>query len=94
MVMLPSGPGRIVLGVLLTALSIQLLPSQISTGTIVGTVTDPTGAVIPIVEVTAANVATGVSRSAKTDGAGAYVIPFSRLGCTGSRPRPRDSNRR
>lgn len=44
-------------------------------GAIVGTVTDPSGAVIPSARITAANVATGVSRSTVTSGAGTYTIP-------------------
>src|SRR5580700_4824543 len=44
-------------------------------GAIVGTVTDPSGAVIPNARITAANVATGVSQSTVTSGAGTYTIP-------------------
>src|SRR5690349_2651657 len=44
-------------------------------GAIVGTVTDPSGAVIPNAKITAANVATGVSQSTITSGAGTYTIP-------------------
>ena len=44
-------------------------------GAIVGTVADPSGAVIPNARITAANVATGVSQSTVTSGAGTYTIP-------------------
>ncbi len=44
-------------------------------GTIRGVVQDPSGAVVPGASVVAKNVATGQSRSAKTDANGAYVIP-------------------
>jgi hypothetical protein len=51
------------------------LAAQIgSTGTIKGTVTDPTGAVIPNATVIAANVATGVETRRETTAAGLYVI--------------------
>ncbi len=48
---------------------------QAETGQITGTVTDPTGAVVPNVTVTAKNTATGVSRATTTSTAGVYVIP-------------------
>jgi hypothetical protein len=47
-------------------------------GTIVGTVTDPSGAVVPSAEVTVTESATGYSRTAQTDSAGNYVIPSLR----------------
>src|ERR1700683_1701084 len=46
-----------------------------ATGTIGGTVTDPTGAVIPGAKITAKRVETGVSQSTVTGGAGTYTIP-------------------
>ena len=46
-----------------------------STGAIVGTVTDPSGAVIPGAKVTATRVDTGVSQSTVTGGTGNYTIP-------------------
>ena len=42
---------------------------------ILGTVTDSSGGVIPGVEVTVTNLATGVSRAAVTDDAGHYSVP-------------------
>jgi hypothetical protein len=44
-------------------------------GAITGTVTDPTGAVVPGVKVTATRVETGVSQSTVTTSAGTYTIP-------------------
>ena len=44
-------------------------------GAITGTVTDPSGAVIPGVKVTATRVETGVSQFTVTSGAGTYTIP-------------------
>lgn len=46
-----------------------------STGTIAGTITDPTGAVIPGVQVTAHGNGTGIDRTVNTDSAGTYTIP-------------------
>ncbi len=46
--------------------------------TIVGTVTDPSGAVVPGAEVTATEVGTGYARTAKTNPEGYYVIPSLR----------------
>ena len=56
---------------LLTAVT---APSQTGSGTIQGTVTDPTGAVIPNAAVTARNVATGVVTARVTTAAGLYVL--------------------
>lgn len=46
--------------------------AQATTGSIVGTVTDPTQAVIPNAAVTVTNVSTSVARSTKTDASGHY----------------------
>ena len=48
--------------------------------TIVGTVTDPSGAVIPNVEVTIANRDTQVSHTFRTNDAGQYVAPDLPIG--------------
>ena len=48
--------------------------SQTFRGTILGTVTDPNGAVIPEASVMAKNVATGIERSTITDSGGNYTI--------------------
>jgi Carboxypeptidase regulatory-like domain len=65
---------RLVLGVLfsLTGLAMCTFGQQ---ATIVGTVTDPSGAVIPNVEVTIANRDTQVSHTLRTNDAGQYVAP-------------------
>lgn len=54
-----------------------LLPAnaQSNKGTIVGTVTDPNGAVVKDAKVTATNTATGESRDATTSEDGTYAIP-------------------
>lgn len=46
-----------------------------STATLTGTVSDPTGAVLPGAQVTVHSLATGADRTITTDGAGLYAIP-------------------
>ena len=48
--------------------------SQAATASVTGTVTDPTGAVVPGAEVTITNQATGAIRTASTDAVGKYLI--------------------
>ena len=48
--------------------------------TIVGTVTDPAGAAVPNVNVTATNLESGVARSIETNAAGQYVVPDLNIG--------------
>jgi hypothetical protein len=53
----------------------QSLPAQTaSTGALAGTLTDPTGAVVPNVTVTVTSIDTGQSRTATTDAAGTYKV--------------------
>jgi hypothetical protein len=54
--------------------------AQLGTGTILGTVKDATGAVLPGVSVTLRNVDTGATRTAVTSEAGAYRIPALTVG--------------
>lgn len=49
--------------------------AQVLYGSIVGTLTDQTGAVVPKAAVTVTNTSTGLSRQATTDDAGYYSIP-------------------
>src|SRR5215470_14663519 len=56
------------------ACAVPLL-SQEAGGTIVGTVTDPSGAAVANASVTIKNVATGVERSAETNADGLYTAP-------------------
>src|SRR5271167_1948315 len=44
-------------------------------GTLVGTITDPTGAIVANAKVTATESGTGATRAAIADTGGAYVIP-------------------
>ncbi len=63
----------------LALVSILLLPlasAQDARGTIVGRVTDSTGANVPNVEVRATNVATGVVASNRSNESGNYAIPY------------------
>jgi hypothetical protein len=61
----------------LLLISSRLL-AQETTGTLQGTVTDPSGAVSPGVSIVATNLATNVSREAKSDASGLYSIPSRR----------------
>lgn len=62
-------------GVIALAFAIAgLLPAQVDKGTITGMVTDPSGAVVPETQVTALNVATGVSHKAVTNASGLYSV--------------------
>ncbi len=53
---------------------------QVTTGSITGTVTDGTGAVLPGATVTVQNEETGVTRTVKSDNAGRYSAPSLSLG--------------
>lgn len=55
-------------------LSAGLLTAQTFRGTILGTVTDATGAVIPGAKVTVKNVATGLERNATSSADGSYTV--------------------
>src|SRR2546428_5467704 len=59
---------------LLLPMLVQRLNAQVLYGTVVGTVTDQTGAVVPGATVTITNVATGQAREGITDAAGYYTI--------------------
>ncbi len=54
--------------------------AQTVTATITGTVTDPSGAVVPGAHIVAHNVDTGVDSQAKSDSAGLYRVPFLPIG--------------
>ncbi len=56
------------------------LAAQTFRGNILGTVTDPNGAVVPEATVTAKNVATGIERSTVTDSFGNYSINELQIG--------------
>jgi len=56
------------------------LLAQVTTGTIVGTVTDPSGAAVPRANVAATNIGTGLSRSVECNGEGEYRIELLPVG--------------
>jgi hypothetical protein len=67
---------RVIFGVILVASLIPAsLAAQAVTGTILGTVTDDTGAVLPGVTVTVTHTDTGLVRTAVTDTAGEFTVP-------------------
>src|SRR5437762_6903208 len=51
-----------------------------STGTIQGTVTDPSGAVVPNAQVTAINTGTNTTRVTQSDASGNYLLPAMPIG--------------
>src|SRR5258707_43286 len=63
--------------VLLAAVS---LSAQTFRGTILGTVTDPSGAVVAGAKVTAKNVGTGLERTTDTSADGSYALPELQIG--------------
>ena len=54
--------------------------AQTITGTVNGTVTDPSGAVVPNARITATNVDTGVATPSTTNNDGIYSIRFLQIG--------------
>ena len=58
----------------------HLVSAQVTTGTILGTVSDSTGAVVPGARVTIKSMDTGATRTLTTDAAGRYVAPQLALG--------------
>src|SRR3954454_11872852 len=61
-------------------LGVTYVWAQISTGTIVGVVEDPTGAVIPNTEIPVKQIDTGETRQARTSGSGEFNVPFLHIG--------------
>ncbi len=68
---------RILVFVLLAAVS---LAAQTFRGTILGTVTDPQGAVVAGAKVTVKNVGTGLERTTETSADGSYSVPELQIG--------------
>ena len=65
---------------LVVTLHFSLAWAQTTTGTILGTVTDETGGVLPGVEITLSNTDTGISRAVVTGDEGTYQAPNLSLG--------------
>ena len=63
--------------VLLAAVSVS---AQTFRGTILGTVTDPSGAVVAGAKVTVKNTGTGLERTTETSGDGSYSVPELPIG--------------
>ncbi len=72
--------GRIFIALVAAALLATSGNAQTFRGTILGTVTDKSGAVVPEAKVTARNVDTGLARETLTTGDGSYAIPELPLG--------------
>lgn len=66
--------------VLATYAGTQRAVSQITTATIHGTVTDPSGAVIPNAKIAAINTTTGIETDTTSNGTGFYSIPALQIG--------------
>ncbi len=66
--------------VLLAALGISLTFAQLNRGTLTGVITDPSGAVVPGVKVTATHVETGTSSNTVASEGGSYTIPALQIG--------------
>ncbi|HEV2387533.1 MAG TPA: carboxypeptidase-like regulatory domain-containing protein [Candidatus Acidoferrales bacterium] len=64
---------------LLGALVVAVVPTAVAqtanTGSVVGTVTDPSGALVPGADVTLTNLGTNAVRTAQTDAKGGYTFP-------------------
>jgi Carboxypeptidase regulatory-like domain len=71
---------RYIVSLLVFSLSVASIHAQQTTGSIVGTVKDQAGAVVPAAAVKATNVETGFSRSAPTNGYGEYRIDYLPVG--------------
>jgi outer membrane receptor protein involved in Fe transport len=68
------------IGVLLVLFAAVTLSAQTFRGTILGTVTDPSGAVLAGAKVTVKNTGTGLERTTQTSGDGSYSIPELPIG--------------
>src|SRR5690349_22221203 len=75
-----SGRAGFALAVLLLALLPAPVFAQFDTSTVLGSIKDSTGAVVPGATVTLKNVATGISSTAVSDGEGNYQFLTVRVG--------------
>src|SRR5579864_180800 len=75
-----SGFGRVFLTGLLGLLLASFAYGQHGTGSVTGTVTDPTGAIVPGAGVTLINTATNVQKTTETTGAGNFHFDFVDVG--------------
>src|SRR2546426_680623 len=66
---------RVILAVVLLAITASVAVAQITSATISGTIKDETGGVLPGVDVVIRNVETGLTRSVVTDSSGYFAVP-------------------
>lgn len=71
---------RVSVGLICALLLVGYSWSQVTTGTITGTISDSTGAVLPNATVVLRNTETGISRTVQTDASGRYRAPNLPLG--------------
>lgn len=76
----PKLHSRIALTLYLILILSSTVSAQTFRGTILGTVTDPNGAVVSGATVTVKNTSTGLERSTTTDDAGNYSVPELPIG--------------
>ncbi|MGH9631074.1 MAG: carboxypeptidase-like regulatory domain-containing protein, partial [Bryobacteraceae bacterium] len=65
----------LIIGLMLISVDTPVASAQVLYGSIVGTVTDQTNAVVPQATVRVTNTSTALSREATTDASGYYSIP-------------------
>src|SRR2546421_2539029 len=78
--MIPACTLPVCLILVLVLVSAVSLPAQTFRGTILGTVTDASGAVIAGAKVTAKNLGTGLERITETSADGSYSLPELPIG--------------
>src|SRR5450631_1973683 len=69
-----------VLSLFVLFLAVFAVPAFAQEATIVGTVTDPSGAAVPNVSITVTNADTGIARALTTSSDGQYVVPDLTIG--------------
>ena len=74
------GSGFRLLGLATAILFFASLQAFAQEATVVGTVTDPTGAALPNVTITLTNTDTGLTQTIKSNEAGEYVVPNLHIG--------------
>ncbi|HUA15508.1 MAG TPA: TonB-dependent receptor [Verrucomicrobiae bacterium] len=72
--------GRFVICLFVLLLGLLAVTASAQEATIVGTVTDPSGAAVPNVKITLTNSDTNISTATKTSGDGQYVVPDLHIG--------------
>ncbi|MFQ5777087.1 MAG: carboxypeptidase regulatory-like domain-containing protein [Terriglobia bacterium] len=65
---------------LIAIVSVPPASAQVTTGTILGTVMDESGSVVPDTKITLTHLATGIARTVVTDNQGRYQVPGLALG--------------